>query len=221
MTRINALSDDKWFALADELVTEGTDPTVRGLADRAKSRFGIGASFTTIGSVLTAWRRMGGGARVTGATAAFSLLIERAAEPLFKQLVEEAAANHAPLLAEADGRALEAESRAERLDAELKAAQFDRDQLAHENSSLRAAIEVFGKSEALLSRQLELSHRESAHVQAILDAAEKRWAEGKADYLARLKAAEAQNLLLLQSRKDDDSRYANLLTTITKLRDAS
>jgi predicted RNase H-like nuclease (RuvC/YqgF family) len=221
MPRVLAIAEDQWFEMADELAASGSEPTVRGLAALAKRRFGLSASFTTIQALLDSWRRMGGGTRPTGKSASFVALIQRTVEPLYGQLIEEAAAKYGPILNAAETREAEARARAEKFEAQLALTEKERETLASENTSLRAEVSRLQKSEAVLSQRLDEARRESEHRQQALYAAEKRWAEGREDYLTRLQAVEAHNALLLQARHDDNNRYENIITTIQKMREAT
>jgi arylsulfatase A-like enzyme len=219
MPRVLSISEENWFAMADELAASGKEPTFRGLIALAKSRFGVSASFSTIQTLLDSWRRLGGGKRPTGPSASFAALIQRTVEPLYEQMLRDAADKFEPILIETEARASESHARAEHVAAQLAATEKDRESLAVENASLRAEVSRLQKSEAILSQRVEEARRESEHWQQALSAAEKRWAEGREDYLARLQAVEAHNALLLQARHDDINRYDNIITTIQKLRE--
>jgi len=221
MPRVLAIAENKWFEMADELAAGGSEPTVRGLAALAKKQFGISASFTTIQGLLDSWRRMGGGTRPTGGNASFVALIQRTVEPLYEQLVEEAAAKYLPILNTAEAGESKARARAEKLEEQLALTEKQRETFADENTSLRAEVSRLQKSESVLSQQLAEARRESEHRQQALNSAEKRWAEGRQDYLARLQAVEAHNALLLQARHDENNRYENIITTIQKMREAT
>jgi hypothetical protein len=221
MPRVLAIAEDKWFEMADELAAGGSEPTVRGLAKLARSRFGVSASFTTIQTLLDSWRRMGGGTRPTSGSAAFAALIQRTVEPLYEQMLLDAAAKFEPLLGEADARAAEACARAERAEAQVAVTEKERESLAAEIVLLRAEVNRAQRSEVILAQRVSEARLESEHWQQALSAAEKRWAEGREDYLARLKAVEAHNSLLLQARHEDINRYDNIMTTIQKMREAT
>jgi hypothetical protein len=221
MPRVLSISEENWFAMADELAASGKEPTFRGLTALAKSRFGVSASFSTIQTLLDSWRRMGGGKRPTSGSASFAALIQKTAEPLYEQMLRDAADKFEPILIETEARASESDARAESAAAQLAATEKDRETLAIENTSLRAEVSRLQKSEAILSQRMDEARRESEHWQQALNAAEKRWAEGREDYLARLRAVEAHNALLLQARHDDINRYDNIITSIQKLREAT
>jgi Plasmid replication region DNA-binding N-term len=218
MARAVAISEQKWLEMADELAANGGEPTVRGLAALARDRFGLSGSFTTIQALLDSWRRMGGPSRPISGNPSFVALIQRAAEPLYQQLLDDAAAKYDPLLIAAEARLTEANKRCEKISAQLEQTEIERGTLVAENLKLHAEINRIKDVEVDLRRRLNEMQRDSEHLQNTMDAAIKRWAEGREDYLARIRALESHNALLLKARSDEDDRYHSILTTIQQMR---
>lgn len=226
MPRSPTLAEDTWFGLADELSQRGAEPTVRALAALGRERFGVKASFTTIQVLLDSWRRLGGNARVATDSSSLAATIQKCAEPLYRELLEDARMRYEPLLITAEQKLKEAATDLENKttqiqlrEAELEAMQRNADELRRELGKSVDLARVAQESVIKAHQQMETLRAVNKRLEEELDNASKRWTEVREDYQSRLRALESHNALLMKAHSEEDHRYQNLLTTIERIRE--
>jgi septal ring factor EnvC (AmiA/AmiB activator) len=226
MSRPRALTNAQVFELADSLLAEGIEATVVRLSERAKERYQVTPSYSTLKDSLAEWRRFGGAHRPKEISPQFLEIVLQAFKPLYKQLVEQVRAEHEPQLTAARETADAAS------DALLKS-ESERRRQEEEIVYLRNLVEKSAENERECGKQLTdlaLARADAERANALLDAAQariltfnrdlERAREAHASDLnaarGRIASLESQLSSLLTRRSELDQRYESLLGHLEK-----
>jgi chromosome segregation ATPase len=226
MSRPRALSNAQVFELADSLLADGIEATVVRLSERAKERFQVTPSYSTLKDSLEEWRRLGGALRSKGVSPQFLEIVLQAFKPLYKQLVDQVRAEHEPQLAAARQTAdaasdalMKSETERRRQEEEIlylrslveKSAQNEREygkqlaEVARARADAERATALLGSAQAqITSLNKDLEQARDAHTRDLSAARE------------RINSLENQLSSLLTRRSELDQRYESLLDHLEK-----